>query len=99
MHKIQGLTSMKPEIMMDYASSPHFQQEPSETDIKNLGALSEVHAPFANEKKKYYLYKADLVSLNLQEDTARVDGLLTKLIFYKPNKLIKVNMSATERSK
>ncbi|KAI0848438.1 hypothetical protein F5Y00DRAFT_262532 [Daldinia vernicosa] len=76
-------------IMLDYASSPHLQQDPSETDIKNLGALSEVHAPFANEKKKYYLYKEDLISLNSQEDTARVDGLLTKLIFYKPNKLIK----------
>ncbi|KAI1655853.1 hypothetical protein F4813DRAFT_391136 [Daldinia decipiens] len=75
-------------IMMDYASSPHLQQDPSETDIKNLGALSNVHAPFANEKKKYYLYNEDLVSLNSQEDTARVDGLLTKLIFYKPNKLI-----------
>ncbi|KAI0119760.1 hypothetical protein F4814DRAFT_447577 [Daldinia grandis] len=76
-------------IMMDYASCPRFQTNPPETDIKNLATLSKTHAPFTNEKKKYYLCKSDLGSLNPQEDAALVDGLLTKLVFDKPNNLIK----------
>lgn len=84
---------MKLGTMMDYASSPHLQEAPSETDMLNLREFCGKDFPDTNDKRKYYLYKSDLVSLKSQEDMARVDGLLAKFIYNKPNKLIQVNIS------